>query len=506
MKRTAPLLGALHSVTLIGGCTCFVTNRRPGMVHSSVEPSAVFSSPTLLYVVSSSNQQSNTPTSSTKVKSSAVNSNSVSGSSNEKKIGGGRRRMKKTEIDNLLRGIGIKPVGSAHPATIDDAYKKQESFINTEQNQDDYLDSTLPNISLQTQLDYSRNGHIVLRSFLPSTLIQQLRSEILPYTTTNALYAWRQKVEVQLNDSTDGNIRKNAISIVNNLHTVNECITYLEDELKIDLGEDNIPFLQYFNTWRSCSTSTNVDSSNNNNNDIDTTTKLLPTVRELCLSPYLAQTASTLLNVPSVRLYQDSIFHKRAGDSWTPWHSDARMSPFDTSNMISFWIPLQYIPHPTNGGTGLLFVDRSHADMALPYWNGVDGKEYDRLDYRYGGTSNINDEDDDVESGGVRHHMPMNIGDVTVHNGWTLHCADAAEDYLAGEDRYALSVTFVDGRAEVREDVLSSSSSSSAAAVATKDDKEDVWSFRSWVSDVIPRTQFRHPEVPIVWPLEERDV
>ena len=56
---------------------------------------------------------------------------------------------------------------------------------------------------------------------------------------------------------------------------------------------------------------------------------------------------------------------------------------------------------------------------------------------------------------------------------------------MAGEDRYALSIMFVDGRAEVQEDALSSSSSTSAAVA--KDDKEDVWSFRLWVSDVMPR-------------------
>ena len=61
------------------------------------------------------------------------------------------------------------------------------------------------------------------------------------------------------------------------------------------------------------------------------------------------------------------------------------MSPFDTSNMINFWIPLQHIPHVKDGGTGLLFVDGSHSDMALPYWNDIDGDEYTRLDFRYGG-------------------------------------------------------------------------------------------------------------------------
>ena len=44
--------------------------------------------------------------------------------------------------------------------------------------------------------------------------------------------------------------------------------------------------------------------------------------------------------------------------------------------------------------------------------------------------------------------------------------------------------------------------------MTAKDDKEDVWiwSFWSWVIEVEPRKQFRHPMVPIVWPPNERDV
>jgi ectoine hydroxylase-related dioxygenase (phytanoyl-CoA dioxygenase family) len=155
------------------------------------------------------------------------------------------------------------------------------------------------------------------------------------------------------------------------------------------------------------------------------------------------------------------------------------MSPFDTSSVISFWIPLQNIPHPDYG--------------ALPYWNGIGGVKYAQLEFRYGGggrssskNTGSSDDDDIFGGGGVRHHMPLKVGDVTLHNGWTLHCANASEDYLASEDRYALLITFVVGRAEVQEDALSSSSSTSAAVA--KDDKEDVWSFCWWVSDVMPRT------------------
>lgn len=94
------------------------------------------------------------------------------------------------------------------------------------------------------------------------------------------------------------------------------------------------------------------------------------------------------------------------------------------------------------------------------------------------------------------------MGDVTVHSGWTLHCADAA-DNMEVKDRYAFSITFVDGNAEVREDVLLADNQ--ADADCSKGDMEDVWSYRSWVRDIEPRTNFRHADVPIVWPLKERD-
>jgi len=382
------------------------------------------------------------------------------GKTTKKKIndtGSKKKRLKKHQIDDLVRGIGLTPVAKKTKSNNHQQQKKTTSIE---------YDLQSPNISLKTQLDYSRNGHAALRSFLPKELIIQLRKELISYTATNALLAWRQKVEVQLADSSDDYYKDNACSIANNLQSIEECQDMLES-LGIDTLND-LPFLQHFNTWRA---STNNSTSS---------------VRKLCLSHYMAQTASILLNTPTVRLYQDSLFHKRVGDGPTPWHSDARMSPFDTSAMITFWIPLQQVSIPEEGGTGLLFVDSSHNDFALPYWNGVEGNEYDRLENRYG------DNDD-----GISHHMPFDVGDVTVHNGWTLHSADAAEFIEEGQDRYAFSVTYVDGRAEVREDILGDD---------VKGDREDVWSFRDWVKDVFPRQQFSHPSVPIVWPIEKRDV
>lgn len=317
-----------------------------------------------------------------------------------------------------------------------------------------------PAVSLRTQLDYARRGHAALRSFLPPALVDRLRSELVPHAASREVEAWRQKVEVQLADGPDASKRANARAVAEGLVSVDDCRAALRD-LGVDPDAGGLPFLQHFNAWR-------ADPP-------------LPSVRELCLSPLLGRTASVLLDAPVVRLYQDALFHKRAGDGGTPWHSDARMAPFDASRMVTFWMPLQCVPGPDEGGTGLAFADGSHADFALPYWNGADGEEYGRLERRYGAVS---------------HHMPLEAGDVTVHGGWTLHCA-GAPPAVGGEDRLAFAATYVDGRAEVREDALDFED--------PKGDKEDAWSYRSWVEEVEPRTEFRHPLVPIVWPPEERD-
>ena len=57
--------------------------------------------------------------------------------------------------------------------------------------------------------------------------------------------------------------------------------------------------------------------------------------------------------------------------------------------------------------------------------------------------------------------MSLKVGDVTVHNGWTLHCAKAVANSNAVTDNkgdmYAFSVAYVDVHVGLREDVIPSS-------------------------------------------------
>ena len=87
------------------------------------------------------------------------------------------------------------------------------------------------------------------------------------------------------------------------------------------------------------------------------------------LNTYLIARPSliSLTGVPSVRLYQDSLFVKRSGDGPTQWHSDLNQTPFDGNDFITCWIPLQDVPSIEEGGTPLMFATSSHRDFALPF-------------------------------------------------------------------------------------------------------------------------------------------
>ena len=365
------------------------------------------------------------------------------------------------DINNLLSNMGLQQVNNTNTNS-NNTGAAEKTTTTTTTTTGSTTKFGFPDIGLQTQLDYARNGHSVLRNFITDDKLTNLRMILQDLASDEELKAWKQKVDVVVGNNKD--------DVVNTCHSVEDCQKTLQD-----LGVTaSLPFLQYFNTWRK-----------------------IPAVRDLAFA--LGESASTLLDVPTVRLYQDAIFWKRVKDGPTPWHVDAKMTPFDTSNMVTFWIPLDKIPHPKDGGTALIFCSKSHVDFALPYWNPAPevnnvnnnndnnmkdtttSSEWDRLDERYP-TKDVN-------------YMPMNLGDVTIHSGWTLHCSNGNDREGSHNDRIALAISFVDGDAEIRPDwqIIG--------------DDEDRWSYQDWCKDVTPRTKISHKLVPIVWPpsLREND-
>mmetsp|Transcript_26450 Transcript_26450/g.39126 ORF Transcript_26450/g.39126 Transcript_26450/m.39126 type:complete len:380 (-) Transcript_26450:1845-2984(-) len=342
-----------------------------------------------------------------------------------------KAKIKQSDIDSIATTVGLKlvakngkPLENLKPVSKRDSHSTPDGKI-----------------TLEKQLDYSRNGSTVLRSLIDQQVLTDVKSDLRAYYKKKELDAWRQKVEVGSNDQLRAQ----------NCASVKDCRRELR---KLNLEEDNLPFLQLFNTWR----------------DVKSVKVLTRT---------LGKAASILLDVPSVRVYQDALFVKRSQDGPTPWHTDARMAPFDTTNMITFWIPLQKVK---KGGSALLFVPKSHNDFALPFWNDFDGPEYTRLEDRY--------------KGRTVHYMPMALGDVTVHSGFTLHCADGN---YTGEDRIALAISYVDAQAEIRETALSFVKGRERTGYG---DNEDYYSYKDWIDDVPVRSKIgNHSLIPIVWPL-----
>ncbi len=121
----------------------------------------------------------------------------------------------------------------------------------------------------------------------------------------------------------------------------------------------------------------------------------------------LAQIAAQIMGVEGVRLYHDQALFKEAGGGATPWHVDQVYWPLDTINTCTFWIPLQKTP--SEMGT-LSFAVGSHLkaggrDMVI-------SDESEKFFSSYVQESGFEISADEFE-----------LGDISVHSGWTVHHA-----------------------------------------------------------------------------------
>jgi ectoine hydroxylase-related dioxygenase (phytanoyl-CoA dioxygenase family) len=148
-------------------------------------------------------------------------------------------------------------------------------------------------------------------------------------------------------------------------------------------------------------------------------------VSDFVTMPLLGEIAARLLGVEAVRVLHFCGFFKAGGGLPTPWHQDLTYIPLDTEKVLSIWIPLTRIT--TDMGV-LVFAEGSHLHGQLD--------DEHRVPARY----------PLVQTGSLE------VGDVSVHMGWTLH---SSLKNTSTQMREAITILFYpDGaRIETRGDV-----------------------------------------------------
>lgn len=135
-----------------------------------------------------------------------------------------------------------------------------------------------------------------------------------------------------------------------------------------------------------------------------------PRILRLSRARRFARLAADLMGADAVRVFLDEAFFKEPGAGRTPWHQDQSTFPFHAERALTLWIPLM----PVRLDMGLLsFARGSHHEGQI-------------------GPPDISD-DSDRELGqlvaargyGVHQGEPLDVGDLSAHDGWTIHSANA---------------------------------------------------------------------------------
>ena len=133
-----------------------------------------------------------------------------------------------------------------------------------------------------------------------------------------------------------------------------------------------------------------------------------PEMATLTQNPIIGAWGAALLGTNGLRILLDDIFLKLPGAGPTPWHQDSSISPVDPQKVITAWIPLQTTT-PQMGG--LRVVPHSHHKGL---WGPVDISEETQREF----TTIIKQQQFSIID------LPtMNPGDVSFHNGCTIHGA-----------------------------------------------------------------------------------
>jgi len=153
-------------------------------------------------------------------------------------------------------------------------------------------------------------------------------------------------------------------------------------------------------------------------------------VRQFTLSRRFGRIAAELIGVPSVRLYHDQALFKEAGGGPTPWHQDQFYWPLDCRT-TTMWMPM--VEATSEMGT-MKFATGTQRDGYIEAIGISD--ESDAFFNRY-----VADKGYEVKETGT-----LQVGDVSFHNGWTLH---AAGGNRTARVREAMTVIYLENGARV---------------------------------------------------------
>ena len=146
----------------------------------------------------------------------------------------------------------------------------------------------------------------------------------------------------------------------------------------------------------------------------------------------LARLAADIMGVSNVRLYHDQALFKEAHGGATPWHVDQVYWPMDTDKTCTFWIPLQSVAREMGP---LSFAVGSHLSK--------DGRDMV-----------ISDASEAFFSAWVAENQfkvsedIFELGDVSVHAGWTVHHAGPN---LTDRPRDVMTIIYMDAEARLKD-------------------------------------------------------
>ena len=157
-------------------------------------------------------------------------------------------------------------------------------------------------------------------------------------------------------------------------------------------------------------------------------------VAKFTLASRFAEVAAKLMGVNSVRLYHDQALYKEPGGGKTPWHQDQQYWPLDGVKCVTLWMPL--VDVTADMGT----LNFAVGSQALGYL----------------GPLNISDTSDDELENKIKENAypvvnvgDMKAGDVTFHDGWTIHGAPG--NLSATTTREVMTIIYIDADAVITE-------------------------------------------------------